>query len=179
MNSDALSIRPARLLDARAIAGVHVTSWRETYRGIIAETYLEARTPENRTEMWHLALDNMARNCVFLVVEDAAGEIVGFAYGGPARDSDFGQSGELYAMYLLKSYQGRGTGKAMFGAFLENMRAQGIGEIYAKVIQGNPSRGFFIKMGGRSRGFVQGTMAGRRGGRRLTEEVFDWEATVF
>jgi L-amino acid N-acyltransferase YncA len=155
-----------------------VTSWRETYRGIIADRYLETRTPENRTEMWHLALDSMAWNCVFLVVEGEAGEIVGFAYGGPARDSEFGQSGELYAMYLLKNYQDMGNGKALFNVFLETMRSKEIGEFHAKVIQGNPSGGFFITMGGRSCGFVEATMAGLRGGRRLTEEVFEWVGNV-
>ena len=34
------STRTARLVDAEAIARVHVTAWRETYSGIIAEQYL-------------------------------------------------------------------------------------------------------------------------------------------
>ena len=174
MIPNGFSIRPARLLDARAIARVHVTSWRETYGGLIAETYLDARTPENRTEMWQLALDNMVAGCVFLVVEDGGGEIVGFAYGGPGRDAGTGRSGELYAMYLVQMCHGQGVGQALFELFRKNMAVQGIGDFTAKVLVGNPFRGFFVKMGGQTCGIGESTLPGRRGGRTLTEELFEW-----
>ncbi|MCH8917922.1 MAG: GNAT family N-acetyltransferase [Alphaproteobacteria bacterium] len=168
------SIRPARLLDAEAIARVHVISWRETYGGIMARTYLHGRTAENRTEMWQSALAQSPPDRVFLVVEDEAGEIVGFAHGGAAREAAYGRRGELYAMYLLKRCQGRGLGRALFEAFSVGLQAVWMGDFYAMVLHGIPSRGFFVKMGGRSCGFGETPLPGRRGGRRLVDERFEW-----
>ncbi|MEE8283967.1 MAG: GNAT family N-acetyltransferase [Alphaproteobacteria bacterium] len=168
------SLRPARLVDAEAISRVHVISWRETYRGIIDQPHLDGRTVEDRTEMWRAVLSQLPPNRVFLVVEDEGREVVGFAYGGPARDPAHGRAGELYAMYLLKKCQGAGVGRALFEAFWEGLKAAGIGDFYAMVLQGNPSRGFYIKMGGRSCGFSEGTIRGRRAARRFAEEKFEW-----
>lgn len=168
------SIRPARLVDAEAIARVHVISWRETYRGIISERHLEGRTVDDRREMWHMVLSQLTPDRVFLVVEDEAGEVAGFAYGGPAREAAQGRSGELYAMYLLKRCHGLGIGRALFAEFSQRLEAVGIGDFYASVLKGNRSRGFYVKMGGRFCGFGEGAIPGRRGGRRLAEERFEW-----
>jgi GNAT superfamily N-acetyltransferase len=111
---------------------------------------------------------------VFLVVEDESREVLGFVYGGPAREAAYGRAGELYAMYLLKQFHGRGIGRALFEAFREELRGAGMGDFYSMVLQGNPSRGFYLKMGGRFCGPGETTLPGRRGGRRLVEERFEW-----
>jgi hypothetical protein len=36
-----MNVREARLEDARAIAEVHLASWKTTYRGIIAQEYID------------------------------------------------------------------------------------------------------------------------------------------
>ncbi len=168
-------LRPARLIDAQSIARIHVGSWRETYRGIISQRHLEARTVKDRTEIWHLVLSDLPKDRVFIIVEVQTGVIVGFAYGGPARELGFGPSGELYAMYLLKKCQGRGVGRALFSAFRTELGDAGMNDLYALVLEGNSAKGFFLKMGGRFNGYGTVTRPGRRGGRRFAEERFDWE----
>jgi GNAT superfamily N-acetyltransferase len=170
-----IALRTARLIDAPDIARVHVESWRETYRGIMTKRFLDSRTVENRTEMWQLALEQLRSDCVLLVLEEVdQGKIIGFAYGGPARDGSEQPYGELYAMYILKHYQGRGLGRLLFAAFMAALQELGLDQFYGLVLQGNRSRGFFVKMGGRSRGIDPGTLSGRRGGRGLADERFEW-----
>jgi hypothetical protein len=43
-----LDIRRASQSDARAIAEVHVASWRETYRGIVPDAFLDALSVAER-----------------------------------------------------------------------------------------------------------------------------------
>ena len=51
MNSD-VTIRPATLADARAIALVQVEGWRTAYVGVLPQAVLDAKDVEQRTGVW-------------------------------------------------------------------------------------------------------------------------------
>lgn len=166
-----VTIRPARLLDAEGVARVHVESWQETYRGIMPRHFLNARTVKGRTALWQTALSQLGSGQVFLVAEDEEGAVVGFVSGGPARDPAFCRGGEIYALYLLGRFHGRGIGRALFERCRDELRQAGRGRLYLWVLRANPSRGFYLKMGGRAadRGEVV------RGGQVMAEERFVWD----
>src|SRR5436190_1458451 len=104
-------VRPAAPSDAPSIARVHVESWRTTYDGLLPEDHLAALDVADYAGRWERSLSSpFARGAVF-VAEEAVG-IVGFASGGPERDGDPRYEGELYAIYLLREFQGRGVGHA-------------------------------------------------------------------
>lgn len=165
------SIRPARRIDAEAIAAVHVASWKETYRGIMPQRFLDARTVKDRTLIWEMTLGQLGRGQVFLLAEEDAGGVVGFVYGGPARDRCFGPDGEIYAMYLLRRCQGLGLGRELFEACRQGLETAGLKGMYLSVLRLNPSRGFYLKMGG----YPAGSGEIVRGGKLLVEERFVWE----
>ena len=50
-------------------------------------------------------------NHFIYVAENEAGQIVGFADGGPERARDMTFKGELYAIYILNDYQRQGVGR--------------------------------------------------------------------
>src|SRR5215467_15759624 len=86
-----LTIRHAGPDDALAIAEVHVASWRETYRGLVPDAFLDALSVATRERMWHDALGAdrpgaTDQPSVVLVVSDADSRVVGFASGGARRD---------------------------------------------------------------------------------------------
>lgn len=66
-------IRSALPEDARAIAEVHVSSWRTTYRGLLPESVLAAQSVEQRESGWRQITTEMLNgeigSCVF-VAED-------------------------------------------------------------------------------------------------------------
>src|SRR5699024_9426075 len=73
-------------------------------------------TYENRQEKWQ---DIISKQIVF-VAENNKGEIVGFSNAGVERTGKYPDyKGELYAIYLLKEYQGKGIGKLLFKYFVE------------------------------------------------------------
>ena len=58
MNS-MLSVRPARIEDAPAMAAVHVRSWQETYRGLMSAKILDdPRLVSRRERFWNAVLSD-------------------------------------------------------------------------------------------------------------------------
>lgn len=86
------TIRQASPSDARAIARVHVDSWRWTYAGTIPAASLAALSVDERAEAWRAMLETKPRSVRIWVAEtgpEGAGrkpEIIGFAQAGPSRD---------------------------------------------------------------------------------------------
>lgn len=68
---------------------------------------------------------------------------------GRAREAMTGLEGELYALYLLKAAQGAGTGRLLFNAARQSLRACAINGMYLWVLADNPAVGFYRHMGGR------------------------------
>ncbi|MCK2156478.1 GNAT family N-acetyltransferase [Exiguobacterium sp. 17-1] len=156
-------IRAAVLEDAAVIARIHVASWRERYRTIMPDPYLDHLSAENREPGWRKSL---AEGPVFVAL-DQTNEIIGFANGGPSRKNSV-MEGELYALYLLKSHQGQGTGKRLFDHVLEDLRQQGCSSCVVNVLADNPSRFFYERFGGR---LVSGQPI-ERGGKQLIEYTY-------
>jgi len=49
---EAVTIRPAGLDDAPAIAAIHVAAWQETYAGLLPPEMIAAQTVERRLAAW-------------------------------------------------------------------------------------------------------------------------------
>ena len=88
---------------------VHYKSWQETYAGLIDETYLQKHTLEKCIATAHRWPDNI------LVAKDGE-RVVGFAGYGAYRDSTLPDCGEVFALYVLKEYQGQKVGYQLMQA---------------------------------------------------------------
>lgn len=119
-------IRPLRAGDADALALVHVTSWRETYGGLVPEEMYGEAALEQRRSMWTGAIERtlagQARSTVRVAEVD--GRIVGFASAGPSRPGIQKRPVELGMIYTLAEVQGRGIGDALMDAVLGDRPAQ-------------------------------------------------------
>ena len=135
-------IRHAERSDAKGIARVHVDSWKETYAGILPQEGLDDLGYRGRENIWK-GLDP-----AFTFVDEEDGEIVGFVSVGRERSNDPTFSGELYAIYLLRSHQGRGIGQALFLAGARALRDAGHPALLLWVLSGNPARAFYERLGG-------------------------------
>jgi GNAT superfamily N-acetyltransferase len=143
-----MQIRPARPADAPAIARVHVDSWRETYSGLMPDDLLQRLSYAQREQFWRDALTAPDAQSFIYVVERQAGEVVGFAVAGPAREADRPDVGEIYAIYLLAPYQGKGWGRALFLTIAQELARRGMTALTLWVLIDNPTRGFYEAMGG-------------------------------
>lgn len=140
-------IREALLQDAETIANIHVSSWKSTYKDLIAEQDLSNITLENRIVLWETILKNPVNGQIAFVVENDEGEVVGFVSGGKERTKNYGYEGEIYAIYLLDGYQGKGFGSMLLHAFAVGMKKAGYQSLLVWVLTQNPSSRFYSKFG--------------------------------
>ncbi len=140
-----ITIRNARSEDAAAIAKVNIASWHSTYRGLIADATLDAMKPENYLLKWNTILTTSSeKSDSCFVVENEASEIVGYTLSGKNLREKFRFDAELYAIYLLKEYQGQGIGKKLFLCSIEESKRQGFVSILLFVLSSNTgSRTFY------------------------------------
>jgi ribosomal protein S18 acetylase RimI-like enzyme len=163
-------VREAQLADAEAIARVHVASWRTTYRGIVPDDYLERLSVDQRIEMWQGALDDRQRTVEVFVAQDDADRVVGFSSCGPNRDYDRNYDGELFAVYLLQSYQGRGLGRQLVRNAARRLADSGFRAMMLWVLAANPARAFYSALSGQE----LRTKSVEIGGVPLEEVAYGW-----
>jgi ribosomal protein S18 acetylase RimI-like enzyme len=139
-------IRSATLMDAPAIARVHVASWRSTYHGVLPDEFLDSLSEENYEERWKRVI---APTSKVYVAEDDGGDLVGFASGGRERAGEKGYEGELYAIYVEDAAQRRGFGRELVRAMVGGLRELGLADMLIWVLRDNqPARDFYERLGG-------------------------------
>lgn len=169
-------VRQANLTDVRAIARVHVDTWRTAYRDIIPQEYLAKLSYEQREQAWLQILNSVANSGQFvLVAEEDSGQIIGFASGGRERTSDPVYKGELYAIYVLNAYQRRGIGYSLTLAVVERLSQLGLHSMLVWVLADNPACRFYEAIEGRK---VYEKQI-ERGGVMLNEVAYGWKDTTF
>jgi GNAT superfamily N-acetyltransferase len=141
-------IRSANVDDARQIAQVHVASWRETYQGIVPADFLNELSLERRADNWMNILSDPNDEYHRTFVAEVDHEIIGFSNYGFHREENSEYKGELFAIYLLKSAQMQGIGRALFQRSISSLLNLHIGSMLVWVLKDNPSRGFYEKLGG-------------------------------
>ena len=108
--TQSVNVRHTVLEDAACIARVRAESWLGAYRGIVPNEFLDAIDLDEWTERQRRNMEEQSDDLVTLVAE-TRDLVVGWAVGGPNRDTSFGYAGELYAIYLLPEYQRLGIGR--------------------------------------------------------------------
>jgi ribosomal protein S18 acetylase RimI-like enzyme len=139
-------VRRAEPADAAAIAAVYVETWRNTYRGLLPDGFLDALSEEAYEERWRRSLAGKASRAY---VAMAAGNIAGFASCGPERAGEDGYAGELYAIYVRREEQGRGHGRRLVQAAARGLGEMGFDSMIVWVLRDNHrARLFYERLGG-------------------------------
>jgi L-amino acid N-acyltransferase YncA len=161
-----VTIRPATLQDADAIAHVHVQSWLTTYAGIVPQAYLSTLDETARTASWRewLALT------VQVFVAELDGQIVGFTSGGPLREPLQNYDAELYTIYLLQPAQGRGIGTSLLKTLSQSLTEQSLTAMVVWVLEQNPACRFYERFGA----VPLSSKEIEIGGATLTEVAYGW-----
>lgn len=106
------SIRAAELADAEEVERLRVAGWQAAYRGILPDDYLNRMRVDGERRRRHMIKQATAAHRSVLVESVAvqADAIVGWVAGGRCRDADRPGPGhgEVYAIYVLPEWWGRG-----------------------------------------------------------------------
>src|SRR5262245_16790059 len=138
-----IRIREARKRDSAAIAKVHIDSWRTTYKGIVSDEYLSVMSYTERERRWQEFFEEKDHFQFAYLAEEENGQIVGFASGGVNRSEIADYQGELYAIYILREYQGKGIGRQLTEAVARQLLREEIRSIAVWVLERNPACRFY------------------------------------
>ena len=144
--SATVTIRDAGPSDARAIAEVHVASWRDAYRRLLPDDFLDRLSIEDRERSWRTTFTDPAYG---VVVAQDTGRVVGFASFGPSRDEGASQgTGEIPAIYVHPDVLGSGVGRQLFEEAIGKLREGGFARATLWVLEANArARRFYEKAG--------------------------------
>ena len=137
-------VRPARLSDAPGIATVHVAAWRSAYAGLLPSDYLASLSIVRHAAQHHA---NIAAGGDVLVAV-AERHIVGFCTMGPPRRAGLGDA-EIETLYVLDDWREHGLGRRLLQSAAESLAGRGARSLFLWVLDANPSRWFYERLGGR------------------------------
>ena len=159
--------------DAEELARVHVTSWRETYRGLLPDAFLARMSEPGFTRRFHRQLDRPG-DSVTLAAGDRYG-MVAYAQGGASRRNLSGEA-EIVTLYVLRQAQGEGLGKRLMTEIARVMAAKGASSLMISVLRDNiRARGFYEHLGGTPEAARQEPGPG---GQLLYEVAYRWRDIV-
>lgn len=167
MNISPYHIRQATEFDVEGIAFVQVNSWKTSYAGIIDQDFLDNISYEKRLSSWKDILLSKSSQELVVLFEN---KVIGFAGFGPIRsESRLDQHpffsdqnariGEIYAIYLLEEYKGKGLGKALFTQCRLWFIQKGFESFVVRALTNNVrAKRFYEKEGGKSIGEITITL---------------------
>ena len=149
INSTEFAIRKAKIEDAEKVAFINAESWQTTYRGIVANSFLETITPEQQLPRAKRLVESSDLSCI-VAEHKETGEIAGFACFGKNREPKVDADCELQAIYLLEKYQGCGIGKMLFDFGVKELKENSKQRMTVSVFEANnQARAFYERQGGK------------------------------
>jgi len=123
--------------DLADVAALHVRSWKETYTGLMPQSYLDGMDVKDRLRKWQAGYDAVESGTQALFLAKLSGKAVGFASIGPAREHDREGLAEIYAVYVLKHHWHQGIGYGLFREASGWFKSKGFTQAYVWVLDTN------------------------------------------
>ena len=140
-------IRTKQKKDCKDIAHVVTIAWNETYKGIVPDAVLDEMY-DNEDERVEREYKQFQDESIHKFVLEVDNEVVGFVNVGKSTDEDYPDSGELYAIYILKKYHGYGYGRKLVETAIDELKRMGFSDMIIGCLDGNPTNEFYKHMGG-------------------------------
>jgi ribosomal protein S18 acetylase RimI-like enzyme len=148
-----IRLRNAKPADARAIARIHVETWRTTYPGMLPDRALIDMNIDGKARSWRSMLEHPeAAGSVLVAEESEDGATIGFASAAHNRQTTLSFAGEVQTLYVLPDWQNQGIGRILLEGCFARLRERGLESAVVWVLADNPARFFYERMGGKRAG---------------------------
>ena len=141
-----LEFRLANQKDAARITELHAASWRDTYRGLLSDEYLDGDVVAERTKIWveRLTTPNPKQR---IVLAEAERGLAGFACAIGSDDAELGTL--LDNLHVSREFQRQGIGAKLMHEIASWCRVELPGEgLFLWVLEGNrQARRFYEQLG--------------------------------
>lgn len=127
--------------DRVAISKIYEESWKYAYQGIIPQEYLDS-IPEGR---WVSNLNSTGRKTFVCICNE---KLVGVCSFGKSRYDQFDDWGEIYSIYLLPDYMGKGYGKTLIESAILELKKLGYEDVFLWCLEKNTTARHFYEQFG-------------------------------
>ena len=131
---------------------VNTYAWNETYRGIVADEFLDKIKNELKQNVERLEkkfdrtkIDEPDYKRFLLYVDE---EPVGVVAICNSREEKYPNSGELCSLYLLNKAKKKGYGKILFEKAKQELKNMGFNDMIIYCLKDNPTKTFYEHLGG-------------------------------
>ena len=163
-------VRRRQKKDCADISHVVTIAWQETYRGIVNDEFLN-NLPNTEKDRTQRALKNFHRkdNHQFVILVND--RVVGFVNAGLTEDKEYPGCGEVFALYLISKYKGKGFGRKLTEVGIEELKKLGCSKMVIGCLEGNKTNAYYKHIGGK---FVK-TRIFKLPNQEITENVYFFE----
>lgn len=141
-----INIRKALPEDAYNYTDCHISCFQSAYKGIVPDEYLKnmLAEKEQRVEKYKKSLTDPG-NCEYYCVVYTK-RMLGFLIINKSRNEDKSGIGEIWAIYLIEEFRGKGHGKEMLNFAINELKRVEQKEIFLWVFEENiRARRFYEK----------------------------------
>jgi len=134
--------------DLLDLSRVHTISWREFYRDILSDEYLDQRITSERLSIWKSRFEKPNPNQIIIKAE-LDNKMCGFACHYLQYDVQYGHY--LDNLHVLSEYQGHGIGKKLISLSARHCAQFDLSPYYLWVFTANKKAlGFYKSIGGQA-----------------------------
>ena len=160
-----MKIRKASIEDADQIVSINVFSWKDTYKNIFPDNFLDSLDP-NSTE----SIEKCKKSIDQYAVCELNGEVVGMVRYGKNKKGLSDNCGEIYALYLKSGFKNKGIGTKLVEFAFNELKANYDIAVISTLVQ-NPANEFYKKIGGK----LIDKCDFKLGDKLYTENVYEYE----
>jgi len=136
----------ASIEDARAIAEIHVATWRAAYAGIVPDDFLAGLSVEKRESYWR---EQIPLGHQKIVVAKLDTDVIGWIAYGASRDDDAGYgAAEIWAIYVSPEFWSDGVGRNLWLHSQSHLVTEGYRSVSLWVLAANSRAINFYKKAG-------------------------------
>ncbi len=127
--------------DRSEISGIYEKSWKNAYRGIVPDSYLDS-IPAGR---WASKVDNPEWKTLVFVQD---GRLIGTCSYCASRFEEYIGYGEIISIYFLPECTGKGYGRQLLERAVSELKKDGYSDVHLWVLEENlNARAFYSKLG--------------------------------
>ena len=145
-----IRFRDATQEDGEVIASLQTENWRNAYRGILPDAYLDGPIGDERAALWQSRLSSPGADRRFVHLAESGGMLIGFVCVLMDEDPLWGAC--LNNLHVLSQWRGLGLGRQLFSRAAQWVRCTEPGwGIYLWVLEANlNARRFYDALGGKA-----------------------------
>lgn len=130
-------------------ARVNALSWKQSYKGIVNDDFLELINTEPEIQKAITNLKEGLKDSSKRFLLKYNDEYVGIVRVRETKYDKYKEYGELGTLYLLDCAKGNGFGKILFNKAVEELKRKGYNKMILGCLSENPSNEFYKHIGGK------------------------------